>query len=253
MSSILPTEPITKKVVNPRRLVIFSQPKVGKTELASKLPNSLLIDVEDGSEFLTSSIRINVIQEAIKRDKHPITILKQIREELSKGDTTYDYITIDTATGLENMAKELALILYKKSPVGANFMGDDVLLLPRGAGYMWLRHAFDKLYTSFSPYAKKCLVLLAHIRASSVTKDGKDVSARDLDLTGKLKQITCSQSDAIGYMYRDPDSGKNILSFESSENDLATGARPPHLRNKQFIISEEVEGEIVTYWNKVFI
>ena len=35
-----------------RFLIIFGKPKAGKTTLASKLDNNLIIDLEGGSEFL---------------------------------------------------------------------------------------------------------------------------------------------------------------------------------------------------------
>ena len=49
---VLPKEKVKAKVENPSFLIIFGKPKAGKTTLASKLDNNLIVDLEGGSEFL---------------------------------------------------------------------------------------------------------------------------------------------------------------------------------------------------------
>jgi hypothetical protein len=72
----------------------------------------------------------------------------------------------------------------------------------------------------------------------------------DLDLTGKIKRIVSSQSDAIGYLYR---KGKdNVLTFKTND-EVACGARPVHLRNQEMVISELKDGQYVAHWDKVYI
>jgi len=68
-----------------------------------------------------------------------------------------------------------------------------------------------------------------------------------------LKTIVAAGADAIGYLFRDKENNQNIISFKSHEQDLASGARPPHLRNQEFIISELKGNKIITYWDKIFI
>lgn len=75
--------------------------------------------------------------------------------------------------------------------------------------------------------------------------------------------------DAIGYMYRNKEGNQNMLSFQTNELDLATGARSKHLAGREFVISEkfEVDGKtlftfdkenpgkesiIKTYWEKIY-
>jgi hypothetical protein len=249
---ILPTEIDNAVKVSPRRMFIFSQPKTGKTSVAANLPNSLLIDAEDGSEFVKAR-KINIHKIAKQESKHPLKVLKEVSDALAKKEVVYDYIIIDTATALENLAWELALIRYKESPIGKNFTGKDVSTLANGAGYSWLRNAFDEIYSMFDKHATKCLVLLGHAKTASILKDGKELNAKDINLTGKLKFAVTSNMDAIGYLYRDKESNSNILSFKTEEQDLATGARPEHLRDKSFVISEFKEGDLITYWDKIFI
>ncbi len=136
--------------------------------------------------------------------------------------------------------------------MGKTYTGN-ILSLPNGAGYGYLREAFETVYNSFHGLSK-CLILSGHIKKSSITKEGKELGAKDLDLTGKLKQITCSDADAIGYLYR-KENNVNILSFKTSEVDLATGARPKHLRQQEIQISEfDPKTEVITaHWDRIFI
>jgi len=95
------------------------------------------------------------------------------------------------------------------------------------------------------------VILLGHVKDKSIEKEGKEVTARELALTGKLSSITCANADAIGFIYRE--GNKCIITFETN-NELICGARPAHLRNRKFTISEEaVDGTLTTYWDRIFI
>lgn len=253
----LPREPIKVEVSDPRRLVIASHTKVGKTSLIEGLPNHILIDLEDGSGFVEAA-KINIKAEADKNSMHILDTLKavadSIRQENEKaGKKIYDFIVLDTTTAIEDIAGELAAIMYRQTPLGKNWKGSQITNLPNGAGYGWLREAFETIYKEFDGLYGKALILFAHTKKSSITKDGKELAARDINLTGKLKNIVCADADAIGFMYRDKTGTKNILSFKTSPEDLSTGARPPHLRNEEFVISELVEGKVKTNWDRVFL
>lgn len=250
---LLPTDVVKAETQNPRKLIIFSNPKVGKTSTLSKLENNLIIDLEDGSEFVDAK-KINVKAYARKTGKSEMQILAEIAKGIKDKNTelgtyAYNYITLDTITALEDVVKPYALKLYQGTSMGKTYTGN-ILALPNGAGYGYLREAFETVYNSFFGLSN-CLILLGHIKKASITKDGKELGAKDLDLTGKLKQITCADADAIGYLYRKDNN--NYLSFKTSEVDLATGARPAHLRQQEFIISTLDKDKLTCNWDKVFI
>lgn len=251
----LPTTVEKASTKNPKRILLYSHTKCGKSTLLSALPNNLIIDLEDGSEFI-DGMKLNVRQIALAEGKHPITVLKEISDALKKSPIKYDYISIDTATGMEDIASDLATILYKKTAMGKSYTGNNVVTeLPNGAGYGWLRTAFDLIYEYFNGYAAKALVITGHVKNSSIQKEGKDLSARDLYLTGKLKNILVQSMDAVGYLYRNKDNiNQVVVSFKTDETDLATGARPEHLRNQEFVISErDDKGNFTFHWDKIFI
>ena len=92
---------------------------------------------------------------------------------------------------------------------------------------------------------------------------GKDLNARDLMLTGKLKNIVCAEADAIGYLFRNSTNmNQTIFHLKTHEQDVVTGARPPHLSNQEFVILELENPDYITKkepkrfksnWDQVFV
>ena len=76
----LPTSKVKIDRVNPKRLVIYSKPKTGKTTSYAGLENNLILDLEDGSDYV-SALKIKVtslnelrdIGKQIKDAKYPYT------------------------------------------------------------------------------------------------------------------------------------------------------------------------------------
>lgn len=242
----LPTGIVGAVTKSPKNLVIFSKPKVGKTTLLSQLPDSLLIDLEDGSDYVAAvKIKITTIQE-----------LFNVEQAILNAGKPYKYIAIDTISALEELCIPYAEFLYSKSPMGANWFTvgkpkhGSILNMANGAGYPWLRQAFEDVVKRFKVLAPR-LILLGHVKDTMLEKNGSTFEALDLNLTGKLKQFTTSKSDAIGYLYRK--GNKNILSFKT-QDEILCGARPEHLRNKEVVISEIAEdGTVTTHWDQIFI
>ena len=243
---------------NPKRLLLFSHTKVGKTTLLTALPNTLIIDTEDGSEFIPGQ-KFNLIKESKLTGKGQFTLLKELSAEIEKankdkGDYVYDFIAIDTITGIEDLAAKVGTYLYKQTQIGKNFEGSDVVSeLPQGAGYMWLRKAFEQINKLFQGLSRNGIIYLGHVKQSSITKIGKEFQAKDIALTGKLKLIISAECDAIGYLYRDKENPNAcVVTFKTNELDLATGARPNHLKNKEFVLSESTDNGMVFHWNKIY-
>lgn len=155
---ILPKEKNKPKVNNPRFLILFGRPKSGKTTLLSKLDNCLIIDLEGGSEFLEAlSIQARTIEDLGN-------ISRAINEETAKtGKKPYKYIAIDNATRLEEMCLGYAKVLYKQTPMGKSYNGDDIRTLPNGSGYMYLRMAVRKVIDMFRNLCDN-FILIGHTK-----------------------------------------------------------------------------------------
>ena len=113
----------------------------------------------------------------------------------------YKYIAIDTITQLEVWCEDEAKKMYQATPMGKNFDQDNkglsVLTLPQGAGYLYLRKAFMKWFF-VCPKLADHVIFVGHLKDKYLTKNGKEVKANDLSLSGKLREITCANADAIG-------------------------------------------------------
>jgi len=239
MSIVLPTSKVKASQVNPKRLLIYSKPKTGKTTAFAGLENNLIIDLENGSDYVDAlKIKVNSLQELLDAGK-----------AIKEAGKPYKYITIDTVTALESMIMPLAIKLYKNTPMGKSFNGDTVSTLPNGAGYLYIREAFFQVLDFIDTLAPH-IILSGHIKDKVVDDKGEMVMSANIDLTGKIKSLICANADAIGYMYRK--GNKTILSFKTSE-EVTCGARPDHLRNQEIVITDSESGVLTTSWDKVFI
>jgi hypothetical protein len=239
MSIVLPTKKIKADRINPKRLIIYSKPKTGKTSAFAGLENNLLLDLENGADYVDAlKIKINSLQELLDAGK-----------AIKEAGCPYKYVTIDTVTALEDMIGPLAVKLYKQTPMGSKYDGTNVLTLANGAGYLYLRQAFFQVLDFIDTLAPH-IILSGHIKDKQVDDKGEMVMAANIDLTGKIKSLICANADAIGYMFRK--GNQTILSFKTTD-EVTCGARPEHLRNEEIVISEMNEkGELVIHWDKVY-
>jgi hypothetical protein len=205
------------------------------------LDNCLILDFENGSDYV----------EALKLKVDSLATLKAVGQEIVKAGKPYKYIAVDTVTALEEMCLSYAKTLYMETPMGKNFNGDSVLKLPNGAGYLYLREAFFKILDYIETLVPEdgSIILLGHLKDKMLETNGKEVSAVDLDLSGKIKSIVCAKADAIGLLSRKAD--KVTLNFKTSE-EVTCGARPDHLKNQEITLTEMVDGQLVGHWDKVY-
>jgi len=240
--------------VNPKSIVLFSQPKTGKTTVAAALDNNLLIDLEEGSEFV-DAMKIDIIKEARKRDVLPIIVLKETIDAIKQANKDnegyiYKYITLDTVTALEDVVLPLANKMYRDTPMGRNWEGDDVTTLPNGAGYRYTRTALSRVLNELEEICDT-LIILGHTKDKDIEKKGEMITERSLDLTGKSASILCAAVDTIGYVYRDEN--ETIIDFKPSQNFII-GSRSPHLKDTKIVVAvSDDQGNIKVDWSKIFI
>ena len=229
----LPTKKVKASRKSPKNMIIYGAPKIGKTTVLSQLDNCLIIDLEDGSDMV----------DALKVKAHNLKDLQAIGSAIIKEGKPYKYIAIDTISKLEEWCESYAKQIYMRTPMGKNFEknnpGASVLSLPNGAGYLYLRMAYKEWIDKLNKLADH-VILVGHLKDKMLEKKGKEVAVKDLDLTGKIKQITCTNSDAIGYIYRE---GENTMISFDSLDDIAAGTRCAHLKGKAMPLE----------WSEIFI
>lgn len=251
------TIPLVKtkaKLESPKNLIIFSKPKTGKTSAYAELPNNLILDFEDGSDYIEGMvIKIETLAD-----------LKEVGKQIKEAGYPYDFVTIDTITSLDKITIPYAEQLYSNTLPGKNWYKKNtdgtyapdsgkakygnIINMPEGAGYKWLWEAHTKVVEFIKGFAPR-LIQSGHIKDVNLEKQSTVFASMELDLSGKLKRIVTSASDAIGYLYRK--GNQNILSFKTTD-DVACGARPEHLSNVEIILSEKTETGFVTYWERIY-
>lgn len=250
----LPSSKTKAERVNPKSMVIYSQPKRGKTTILSELDNCLIIDLEDGAQFV-DALKYNVLGEARTQGVAPIVILQNLIEAISlankeKGGYVYQFIALDTVTALEDIVLVLANKMYQDTPIGRNWVGNDVTTLPNGAGYRYTRMALSIVLNKIEGLCDT-LIIAGHVKDKLVEMEGKEMQERGLDLTGKMASIVCSKVDAIGYLYRKDN--QTVINFAPTPS-LTCGSRSEHLKDKEIVVAESDEsGKITVDWSKIFI
>ena len=229
----LPKTKVKASRKSPKNMIIYGAPKIGKTTVLSQLDNCLIIDLEDGSDMV----------DALKVKATSLAELQAIGGEIVKQGKPYKYIAIDTISKLEEWCELDGKRMYQATPQGKNFdsknEGLSVLSLPNGGGYLYLRQAYKKWIDKLNLLADH-IILVGHLKDKMLEKKGKEVAVADLDLTGKIKQITCANADAIGYIYREKN--ETMISFNSLEDTVA-GTRCAHL----------IGATMPLAWDKIFI
>jgi len=255
----LPTKPRPAVQLTPRRTILFSKPKTGKTITVSKLPKCLILDFEKGT------LAIDAIAYQINKVKDVIDVCAQIKED----GYPYDYIAIDTASALEEMCHPEAERRWSRTKDGSKwFLTDDkgnlhpqsgkatmgnILNLPFGKGYALIAEVFTEVLNIIEKHAPK-IIILAHSTYATVNKEGVEFNSLDIMLGKKSKFAATFRADAIGYIYR---KGKqNFINFTASE-DVGAGGRHRYLEKDHILISEwdiDKEGneELITYWDKIY-
>lgn len=218
--------------------------KAGKTSAIAQLDSNLIIDLEGGSKFIDA---MAVQARSIKDLGEIASAIRQKNTEV--GHSFYKRITIDNATRLEEICLSYAATLYRQSPVGKNWKGDDVRTLPNGSGYFYLRQAVQKVISMFRELCDE-FILIGHVKDVMIDNNGEELSEMALDLVGKLSSIVCGEADAVGLVYRK--GNETHISFKGGDGTIKE-ARARHLQGEDIVIATGNDDKtITTYWNKIY-
>lgn len=254
----LPTAPRPAVLKTPKRLILFSKPKIGKTITVSKLPKCLILDFEDGT------LAIDAMSYPIKSYQDVLDVC----DAIANADYPYKFIAIDTASALEEMCLEEAELRYARSDKNWFLLNADksdyhstagkkvygnIMHLPFGKGHQYLAEVYSEIMGKLEACAPK-IIILAHSTYSTVNKDGVEFSSLDIQLSKKNRFISTFKADAIGYMYRKHN--KNYINFTATD-DVIAGGRHRYLEKEHILISEYVKDDkgndiLTTHWDKIY-
>lgn len=242
---LLPTEKSKVTSQDPRNLILFGLPKVGKTTALAQLENCLIVDLEQGTDYI-SGYSVNA--------KNYVDLYK-IAKALKEEQHNYKFVAIDTITALEDMAIELACKRVAES--NPRFSGDakDLFNLPYGGGYVAHRNAVQEILKWFESKNFN-IILTGHVKDKFLQENGTELNVKSLDLGQKIANVLSANSDAICYVYRDPESGDLMCNF-GDNNSVLTGARMPHLAGKTIVLTNKITDEqgnftMESHWENIY-
>lgn len=257
----LPTEPHEPEI-NMKTCILFGKEKCGKTTALAQLENCLIIDTEDGSNF------VKAMSIKVPQDRGPVgkmQWLRKLADKLIQDGKQYDYVAIDTFTEVNEWAEWSGTYRYMNSVQGKSFnrvkdergnpiKGGDFLspdsddyqsvhTLGDGHGYRWSRDEVLDIFKRFQNVARKCTFFICHIEdkyvAAADKKEG-EIAHKQLALTGKIREILPRKVDAIGHVYNDK--GVLKVNFTGTEEKVG-GTRAKHLLTYNGPLD----------WSKIFI
>ncbi len=207
-------EKVKRKAVskNPKSLLLYGAPKVGKTTALSQLDDCLIIDTEDGANMIEGYVQ------AVNNREELIALLQKAQE-----GHDYKYVAIDTIDKIATWAEQS---VCQEENVSA------VQDLAFGKGFGLVR---EKVLNTVAILKKifPHVIIIGHRKWARAIVDSKAiVEPESLDLTGKLKNMLMADCDAIGYVYRDEENSKLMVSFKANDA-LEAGSRNPHLKGKE--------------------
>ncbi len=222
---VLPTTPIlaTDAANAPKRLLLYGNPKIGKTEAITQLPGCLLIDLEDNSDHLTG----------LKVKVKNLVELGQVLAAIAAKPSNYTAVALDSVTILEDWCNTYATAKYKNSVIGKNFKGESVIELPSGSGYHHLREALkEQLVNFFNCHPRTIIIGQTKDRFvnGEVDKEGKELA-----LTGKCQGIVRFLTSANGFLYRKKNAQKISELRVNFESDNENGSHVKRLAGKDFV------------------
>ena len=206
--------------VNPKILLLYGPPKVGKTTMLSQLGDCLVIDTEKGSHMLEGYF-------------HGVDNKEELMEFYKEASDNHEYRIF----ALDTIDK---VVEWTTKEVVAECQVDDIADLPYGKGYGMVR---ERTMNNIRKLQSLCpqTIIVGHRKTAAAVDNSTAVDPETLDLSGKLRNQIMAQSDAIGYMFRD-DEDKLMVSFKAA-HAVEAGSRCEHLKGKVFPFD----------WKKIYI
>lgn len=225
----------------PKLMILFGTYKQGKSTACSMIPDTLIIDLNREYDYMSGwIIETSTIKQLgeIRKAVEEMTVDKPKR------------VVIDNTTWLTKLALPLAESIYRETDDGKRWRGGDIMGLPYGGGYMWLKNAYERIIDAWMKTVET-LIIVSHAKRDLGKENIEDTWT--VDVPGNmLKMWLTANADAVGFIERNPEKNTCTIDFRGRKNVLC-GTREPHLRNKIITITEMTnDGNIISHWDEVF-
>ena len=216
MIDILNIEPTkVSRDLQGKFILIYSQPKVGKTSFAVQMPKNLLLAFEHGYNAL-GGIKVVDIDKWMTFKQ----VIRQLRQEEAK--EMYKTITIDTAGIAYTLCEE-----YICNQQNVNKIGD----IPYGAGYGIVEKEFQNCLREITQLGYG-LVLISHsVKKKKKMSDDSEIEIVSPDLPKRGYKVINQLVDIIGYIdiVWDADNNPRRVLYTRKTPRLMAGSRFKYL------------------------
>ena len=188
---MLPTEK-TKKLydISKMNTLIYGNPKVGKSTLASQIPDSLFLATEKGYNSL----------EVYKVDIISWGDLLKTCKELTTTEHKFTNLVIDTVDLLYRKCEDH---IMKRE--GATHPSD----LAFGKGFSMVKNEFVRVVNNINQ-AGYGITFISHSKEVEITKGVSKFNYMDTSLSGSVNVVVCGLCDFIFYAYIGSDGDRKI-------------------------------------------
>lgn len=222
MIDILNLEPVKiNKDLKGKYILIYGQPKIGKTTLAAQFPKNLLLAFEPGYNALNNKM----VQPVTKWSDFK-TILRQL--EMPQAQEKFDTITIDTADiAWDYCEKYICASNPLENGETPKAIGD----IPWGKGYDLCKKEYDACLRKIAMLGYG-LVIISHETTKTIkTESGQEYQKIMPTLAERPKLIVNRLVDIIAYLRLSEEDKKRYIYTRGNEK-FEAGARFPYLLPK---------------------
>ena len=201
-------------------LLIYGQPKTGKSTFGSQLPRALFMNFEQGTNALAG-----IKSQPILRWTDAKKVLTQLRKPQAKD--IFDTIVVDTASIAWQLCEKY---ICQRENV------DSIRDVPWGQGWNMLKQEFSEFWREITLLGFGIL-FIAHSKEKPTemrNEDGEAISAVCPDLPNQCYTIINSIVDIIGYLQvqMNPDGTSERFLYTRSTPTVFAGSRYQYLAPK---------------------
>ncbi len=201
-------------------LLIYGQPKTGKSTFGSQLPRALFLNFEQGTNALAGIRGVPILRWTDAKK-----VLTQLRKPQAK--EMYDSIVVDTATIAWQLCEKY---ICQRENV------DSIRDVPWGQGWTMLKNEFSEFWREITLLGFGIL-FIAHSKDKPTemrNEEGEAITAVCPDLPNQCYTIINSIVDIIGYLQvqMNPDGTSERYLYTRSTPTVFAGSRYQYLKPK---------------------
>lgn len=209
--------------IKEKTILLYGEPKVGKTTLLSQIPKALILDFEDGTKYIP-----NIFTARISSWEEAQAVLRQLKSPKAK--EMYEVIAMDTIPAAWRMAEDY---ICRKNKV--KNIGD----IPYGGGYPALQTEFENFVLGITSLGYGFLwtthIINTEMEIPNPNEPDKTIKfiRKEPDIPKRAKSLVNTITDLIGYTVKEfTPKGEERAIYTDSTLEFNAGNRIPLLQNR---------------------